>query len=159
MVYLQMCPKIVRKSRLSNPKIGLGFPILRNCYFWRMIDFKFQPESYFTEGTTSVLLVKLNYPESQWGEQISIYAHFLELKIQFEAVDFYGNDYMLYPSSSFEPLSMEDMVYLVEGMQVNTDAMEGNMELILDGIPEAESDFYPELGRYFDEKRKNYGLD
>jgi hypothetical protein len=66
---------------------------------------------------------------------------------------------MLYPSSSFEPLSMEDMVYLVEGMQVNTDGMEGNMELILDGIPEVESDFYPELRKYFDEKRKNYGLD
>ena len=124
-----------------------------------MIDFKFRPETYFTNETTSVLLVKLNYPESQWGEQISIYAHWLEGKIQFEAVDFYGNEYMLYPSSSFEALSMEEMVYLLEGMQVNTDAMEGNMELILDGIPEVESDFYPELRKYFDEKRKSFGLD
>ena len=124
-----------------------------------MIDFKFRPESYFTRETTSVLLVKMNYPESQWGEQISIYAHWLEGKVQLEAVDFYGNDYMLYPSSSFEALTMEDMVYLLEGMQVNTDAMEGNMELILDGIPEVESDFYPELGKYFEEKRKNLGLD
>lgn len=124
-----------------------------------MIDFKFSPESYFTEETTSVLLVKLHYPESQWGEQISIYAHWLERKIQFEAVDFYGNDYMLYPSSSFDSLNMEEMIYLLEGMQVNTDAMEGNMELILDGIPEVESDFYPELSKYFDEKRKNFGLD
>lgn len=124
-----------------------------------MIDFKFHPESYFTDETTSVLLVKLNYPESQWGEQISIYAHWLERKIQFEAVDFYGNDYMLYPSSSFDTLSMEDMVYMIEGMQVNTDAMEGNMELILDGTPEVESEFYPELEKYFEEKRKNFGLD
>lgn len=154
-----MCPKIARKSRLSNPKIGLEFSIPGNCYFWRMIDFNFRPQSYFTEDTTSVLLVKLNYPESQWGEQISIYAHWLEGKIQFEAVDFYGNEYMLYPSSSEEALSMEDMVYLLEGMQVNTDAMEGNMELILDGTPEVESDFYPTLGRYFEEKRKSYGLD
>lgn len=124
-----------------------------------MIDFKFCPENYFTDETTSVLLIKLNYPESQWGEQISIYAHWLEGKIQFEAVDFYGNDYMLYPSSSFDTLSMEDIIYLVEGMQVNTDEMEGNMELILDGIPEVESDFYPELEEYFEEKRKNFGLD
>ncbi|TXE14489.1 UDP-glucuronosyltransferase [Algoriphagus aquimarinus] len=124
-----------------------------------MIDFKFRPESYFTQETTSVLLVKMNYPESQWGEQISIYAHWLEGKVQFEAVDFYGNDYMLYPSSSYEALTMEDMVYLLEGMQVNTDGMEGNMELILDGFPEVESDFYPELEKYFEEKRKNVGLD
>lgn len=124
-----------------------------------MIDFKFCPKSYFTDETTSVLLVKLNYPESQWGEQISIYAHYLERKIQFEAVDFYGNEYMLYPSSSFDTLSMEDMVYLVEGMQVNTDAMEGNMELILDGIPQVVSDFYPELEIYFEDKRKTFGLD
>ncbi|WP_192347623.1 UDP-glucuronosyltransferase [Algoriphagus sp. Y33] len=124
-----------------------------------MIDFKFTPESYFTDETTSVLLVKLNYPESQWGEQISIYAHWLEAKIQFEAVDFYGNEYLLHPSWSYDSLSMEDIIYLLEGMQVNTDAIEGNMELILDGIPEVESDFYPELERYFEEKRKNFGLD
>ena len=124
-----------------------------------MIDFKFRPESYFTEETTSVLLVKMNYPESQWGEQISIYAHWLEGKIQFEAVDFYGNEYLLYPSSSYEALTLEDIIFLLEGMQVNSDSMEGNMELILDGIPEVESDFYPELGMYFEEKRKNFGLD
>ena len=124
-----------------------------------MIDFKFRPESYFTEETTSVLLVKMNYPESQWGEQISIYAHWLEGRIQFEAVDFYGNEYLLYPSSSYEALTLEDIIFLLEGMQVNSDSMEGNMELILDGIPEVESDFYPELGMYFEEKRKNFGLD
>ncbi|MCE7056365.1 UDP-glucuronosyltransferase [Algoriphagus sp. AGSA1] len=137
----------------------MGSPILRIYYFWLMIDFKFHPESYFTDETTSVLLVKLSYPESQWGEQISIYAHSLDGKIQFEAVDFYGNDYILYPSWSYEVLSMEDLIYLLEAMQVNTDAMEGNMELILDGIPEVESDFYPGLGEYFEEKRKNVGLD
>jgi hypothetical protein len=124
-----------------------------------MIDFKFQPETYFSGETNSVLLVRLHYPESTWGEQISIYAHLLEGKIQFEAVDFYGNDYLLYPSSSWEPLSFEDMIYLIEGMQVNQDAMEGNIALVLDGIPEAESEFYPELKTYFEEKRKNYGLD
>lgn len=124
-----------------------------------MFDFKFHPETYFRDETTSSLLVRLQYPESTWGEQISIYAHKLEGKIQFEVVDFYGNDYLLYPSSTWEPLSFEDMIYLIEGMQVNKDTFEGNIELVLDGIPEAESDFYPQLKRYFEEKRKNFGLD
>lgn len=124
-----------------------------------MFDFKFQPKTYFNEESTSVLLVRLHYPESTWGEQISIYAHHLEGKIQFEVVDFYGNDYILYPSNSWEPLSFEDMIFLIEGMQVNQDALEGNIELVLDGIPEAESDFYPQLKKFFTEKRKSFGLD
>lgn len=124
-----------------------------------MFDFKFQPSTYFEGEATSVLLVRLHYPESTWGEQISIYAHLMEGKIQFEVVDFYGNDYQLYPSSSWEPLSFDDLTYLIEGMQLNQDTFEGNIELVLDGIPEAESDLYPELSRYFAEKRKSFGLD
>ena len=124
-----------------------------------MFDFKFQPETYFGQETNSVLLVRLQYPESTWGEQISIYAHLLDGKISFEVIDFYGNDYLLYPNSSWEPLSFEDMIYLIEGMQVNQDTLEGNIELVLDGIPEAESDFYPDLKKYFAEKRKSLGLD
>ncbi len=124
-----------------------------------MFDFKFQPESYFSKETNSVLMVRLQYPESTWGEQISIYAHFLEGKITFEVIDFYGNDYLVYPGSTWEPLSFEDMIYLIEGMQVNQDFSEGNIPLVLDGIPEAESDFYPELKKYFDDKRKSFGLD
>lgn len=123
-----------------------------------MFDFKFTPETYFEEGVTSVLLVKLQYPESQWGEQISIYAHFMENKIHFEAVDFYGNDFMLYPSSSYEPLNFEDLVYMLEGIQVNQDTNEGNIEITLYGIPQAESSFYPEIEKYFEEKRENAGL-
>jgi hypothetical protein len=124
-----------------------------------MINFKFRPESYFSGGTNSVLLVKLNYPESKWGEQLSIYAHEIDHRIQLEAVDFYGNDYLLYPSSLDEPLSLEDLVYLLEGIQLNKDEIQGGMELILDGIPQVESSFYPELHKYFDEKRKSFGLD
>lgn len=123
-----------------------------------MFDFNYQPETYFRDETTSVLLVRLQYPESTWGEQISIYAHNLEGKIQFEVVDFYGTDYLLYPSSSWEPLSFEDIIYLIEGMQVNRDTFEGNIELVLDGIPEVDSDFYPQLKKYFEEKRKSFGL-
>lgn len=124
-----------------------------------MFDFNYQPETYFTGESTSALLVRLYFPESTWGEQISIYGHLSEGKIQFEVVDFYGNEYLLYPSSTWETLKLEDMIYLIEGMQLNRDILEGNIELVLDGIPQAESDFYPELKRYFDEKRKNYGLD
>jgi len=123
-----------------------------------MIDFKYRPLSYFTKDTSSVLLVKIRYPESKWGEQISLYAHWLEGKVQYEAIDFYGNEYMLYPSSSLEELTLEELIYLIEGMVINTDENMGNMELILDGIPEAESDFYPDLQTYFNEKRGNFGL-
>lgn len=124
-----------------------------------MINYKFRPEVYFEGEITTIRLVKLHYPESQWGEQISIFAHWIDRKIQFEAVDFYGNEYLLYPSSVEEPLMLEDLIYLLEGMQVNKDAMEGNMELSLSGIPEAESELYPDLQKYFEEKRRNFGLD
>jgi hypothetical protein len=124
-----------------------------------MFDFKFQPQTYFGEETTSLLLVRLHYPESTWGEQISIYAHSSSGKIQFEAVDFYGNDYLLYPSTTWEPLTFEEVIYLIEGMQVNQDALEGPIELVLDGIPEAESEVYPHLKTYFAEKRRSFGLE
>ncbi|TDK44176.1 UDP-glucuronosyltransferase [Algoriphagus formosus] len=124
-----------------------------------MLDFKFRPETYFSEGSNSVLLVKLHYPESQWGEQISIYAHALDRMIQLEVVDFYGNEYLLYPSKVEEPMNLEDLIYLIEGMQVNKDELDGKMELVLDGIPEANSDFYPDLKTYFAEKRKSFGLE
>ena len=122
------------------------------------MDFQFRPPTYFSEGITSVLLVRLHYPESTWGEQISIYGHAMDQKIHFEAVDFYGYDYLLYPSTSEEPLSLEELIYLIEGMQLNQDRLEGNMELVLDGFPETTSDWYPQLKSYFEEKRKQVGL-
>ena len=90
---------------------------------------------------------------------MSIYAHQIDHRIQLEAVDFYGNDYLLYPSSVEEPLPLEDLIYLLEGIQLNKDEIQGGMELIMDGVPQAESSFYPDLRIYFEEKRKNYGLD
>ena len=124
-----------------------------------MSDFNYRPATYFSEENTSVLLVRLHFPESTWGEQISLYAHFIGGKIQFEAVDFYGNDYMIYPGSCEDPLSMEELIYLIEGIQLNQDTAQGAMELVLDGIPEVESTLYPELKIYFEEKRKSFGLD
>jgi hypothetical protein len=58
-----------------------------------------------------------------------------------------------------EPMNLEDLIYLIEGMQVNQDELDGKMELVLDGIPEANSDFYPDLETYFAEKRKSFGLE
>lgn len=130
-----------------------------DCQNPTMIDFKFRPDNLFKEDTTSVLLVRLHYPESTWGEQISLYAHLIDGKIHYEAVDFYGNEYVLYPGSSWEPLTMEEAIYLIEGMQLNRDTQESAMALVLDGIPEAESSFYPQLRIYFNEKRKSFGLD
>ncbi|MDF2156299.1 UDP-glucuronosyltransferase [Algoriphagus sp. CAU 1675] len=124
-----------------------------------MFDFKFRPKTYFEEDISSALLVKLHYPESQWGEQISIYAHQSGYHIQLEAVDFYGHEYMLYPSKIEEPLSLEDLIDLIEGMKLNRDELDGKMELVLDGIPEAKSNYYPELEKYYSEKRKDFGLD
>jgi hypothetical protein len=31
---------------------------------------------------------------------------------------------------------LEEVIYLIEGMQLNQDGIEGNMELVLDGFPE-----------------------
>jgi hypothetical protein len=124
-----------------------------------MIDFKFRPGMYFIGDVTSILLVKLHYPESKWGEQISIYAHSADTKINFEAVDFYGNEYILYPSSALEPLSLEELIDMLEGMQINRDHPEGNMVMTLDGFPEAKSHLYPQLHDYYQEKRQSLGLD
>jgi hypothetical protein len=33
------------------------------------------------------------------------------------------------------------------------------MKLVLDGFPETESDWYPQLKSYFEAKRKQVGLD
>lgn len=123
------------------------------------MDFLYRPESFFSEDITSVLLLRLNYPESTWGEQISIYAHLQTGRIHYEAVDFYGNDYLLYPSSSEEPLTLEDLIYLIEGLQINQDTQDDAMVLVLDGFPEVESSWYPQLKNYFAEKRKQVGLD
>lgn len=123
-----------------------------------MIDFKFRPETYFQEDSNSVLLVRLHYPESQWGEQISIYAHWIEQMIHLEVVDFYGTEYLLYPSRVEEPMDLEELIYLIEGMQVNQDALQGKMALVLDGVPEADSALYPDLRNYFMEKRLHLGL-
>ncbi|MCH6236271.1 UDP-glucuronosyltransferase [Cognataquiflexum rubidum] len=124
-----------------------------------MVDFRFRPETYFEAELTSVLLIRLDFPESQWGEVISIYANLLDGMIHYEAVDFYGNDINLSPSKSFETLSTQEVIFMIETMETDWDSASGNMGLTLLGIPEVESKYYPDLKEYFSEKRKGFGLD
>lgn len=124
-----------------------------------MVDFKYRPKEYFESGLTSVLLIRLDFPESQWGEMISIYANLLDGMIYYEAVDFYGNDINLSPSKSFETLSTQEVIFMIETMETDWDSASGSMGLTLLGIPEVESRYYPDLKKYFSEKRKGFGLD
>lgn len=124
-----------------------------------MVDFRFRPETYFEAELTSVLLIRLDFPESQWGEVISIYANLLDGMIYYEAVDFYGNDINLSPSKSHESLSTQEVIFMIETMETDWDSAQGNMGLTLLGIPEVESKYYPDLKKYFSEKRKGFGLD
>ncbi|GGF28364.1 UDP-glucuronosyltransferase [Echinicola rosea] len=123
-----------------------------------MIDFDFAPESYFDGTGPSALLAKLSYPESQWGEEISIYAVPLDGKIYYEVVDFYGNDFAVNPERSDHPLNLQEFIVLIETLEVIDQGAKGDMNLTLSGIPEAKSNVYPALGAYFMEKRKNFGM-
>lgn len=123
-----------------------------------MINYDFKPQSYFEGLSPNALLVKLTYPESQWGEEISIYANVMDGKIYYEAVDFYGNDLKLNPESSTETLSLQELIFMIETMEPEEEFSQGNVALTLSGIPQAESLMYPELKKYFTDKRKFYGL-
>jgi hypothetical protein len=124
-----------------------------------MIDPDFQPLSYGGEKHQPVLIAKLHYPESQWGEDISLYVTETDEGLAFEASDFYGNDIVLEPSTSQQPLLLKKMICMVETMKPADENFAGNLELTLMGIPEVASDFYPGLSDYFLEKRKRLGLD
>jgi len=123
-----------------------------------MIDFDYRPESYFDGTGPSALLAKLSYPESQWGEELTIYASPLDGVIYFEVVDFYGNEFRTKPENSNVPLSLQEFIFLIETIETRDGSEEGNVKLTLRGIPEAESTVYPELKKYFDEKRKTFGM-
>jgi hypothetical protein len=123
-----------------------------------VIDFNFRPESYFNGTGPNTLLCKLSYPESQWGEEISIYANVLDGVYYFEAVDFYGNDIQLNPEKSDFPLTLQELIFMIETMDVDPKNAQGNIELTLSGIPLAESLIYNHLEVYFAEKRKTFGM-
>jgi len=123
-----------------------------------MIDFDFRPATYFDGTGPSSLLAKLSYPESQWGEEISIYASTLDGIIYYEVVDFYGNDFKTNPESSKEPLSLQEFIYLIETLENKDGSEEGNVKFTLTGIPEVESIVYTEIKKYFIDKRKTFGI-
>lgn len=123
-----------------------------------MINFDYQPASYFNGTGPNTLICKLSYPESQWGEEISIYANALDGLYYYEAVDFYGNDIKLNPEKSPQPLSLQELIFMIETMDVSPSTAQGNIQLTLAGIPLAESLLYRELERYFSEKRKTFGM-
>jgi hypothetical protein len=123
-----------------------------------MMDYNFRPETYFDGIGQSILLAKLHYPESQWGEEICIFTNVIDGIYHYEAVDFYGNEILLKPIKSENTLSLQELIFMVETMETKPEDALGNIELTISGIPEASSNIYPELERYFIEKRKMYGL-
>jgi len=123
-----------------------------------MIDYNFRPETYFDGTGHNVLLAKLLYPESQWGEEISIFTNVIDGKYHYEAVDFYGNEIMLTPVISKNTLSLQELIFMIETMETKPEDALGNIEMTVSGIPEAVSNLYPKLEKYFFEKRKLYGL-
>ncbi|WP_143962926.1 UDP-glucuronosyltransferase [Litoribacter populi] len=124
-----------------------------------MIDFEFRPNTYFDGTGPSALLAKLSYPESQWGEEISIYAAPLDGEIYYEVVDFYGNDFKVTPKKSRQPLNLQEFIFLIETMENTSQSQEGNVQLTLSGIPQVQSNIYPQLEEYFEEKRGTFGLE
>ena len=76
----------------------------------------------------------------------------------YEAVDFYGNDIKLNPEKSKDFLSLQELILMIETMEPEQESTQGNVALTLSGIPQAESLIYPELKKYFADKRKFYGL-
>jgi hypothetical protein len=122
-----------------------------------VIDFEFRPESYFDETGPTALIAKLTYPESQWGEEICLFAAALDGNIIFEVADFYGNEYKIQPDSSERPLTLQEVIVMIESLEVDPEAVMGNINQTLLGIPEAESNLYKNLKDYFAEKRIHFG--
>jgi len=123
-----------------------------------MIDFEFRPESFFDGAGPEVLMAKLSYPESTWGEEICLYATAMDGEIHYEAVDFYGNDILLTPTKSDTSLSLQELILMIERMEVNPGQGLGRIEVTLGGIPKVKSFIYNELEAFFEGKRKHYGF-
>ncbi len=123
-----------------------------------MIDFEFRPESFFDGPGPEVLMAKLSYPESTWGEEICLYATAMDGEIHYEAVDFYGNDILLTPTKSATSLSLQELILMIECMEVNPGQGLGRIEVTLGGIPKVKSFVYHELEAFFEGKRKHFGF-
>ncbi|WP_226389573.1 UDP-glucuronosyltransferase [Penaeicola halotolerans] len=119
------------------------------------IDFDFKPKTYFETPAPSVVLVRLHYPESQWGDDLTIFAEKLDGEIYYEVVDFYGNTFHTDPVKSKSTLKLSEIIYLIETIEITNKEILGSMDITLMGTPEVESEVYPQLKKYFDEKRRS----
>ncbi|MFC4871176.1 UDP-glucuronosyltransferase [Negadavirga shengliensis] len=122
------------------------------------MDFEFTPDTYFDGTGPSTLIAKLTYPESQWGEEICIFASSLDGKILYDVVDFYGNDYHITPETSDLPITLQELIVMIESLEVNAATELGHINTALTGIPQAESLLYKDLELFFNEKRKHFGF-
>lgn len=98
--------------------------------------------------------------QSVTADQISLRARRTEKGIEYAIVDEYdgGGAYDLRPRASAAPLSMRALVAMLDGahegggavlchLELNADTKEDAKRLL--GFVSVESDFYPELGRYY----------
>lgn len=98
--------------------------------------------------------------ESVTADQISVRARRTKRGIAYAIVDEYdgGGAYELHPRVSAAPLSMRELVAMLDGahegggavlchLELNADTKEDAKRLL--GFVSVESDFYPELGRYY----------
>ena len=122
------------------------------------MNFDYQPKTYFNGTGANALIAKLTYPESQWGEEICIFATTIDGLNYYEIVDFYGNEYTIKPDESSKPLQLQELILLIESMEVEKEGEMGAINETLLGIPVAESTLYPQLKDYFDQKRNHFGF-
>ncbi|EPR68924.1 hypothetical protein ADICYQ_2011 [Cyclobacterium qasimii M12-11B] len=122
------------------------------------MNFDYQPKTYFNGTGANALIAKLTYPESQWGEEICIFATTIDGLNLYEIVDFYGNEYSIKPDESRSPLQLQELILLIESMEVEKKGEMGAINQTLLGIPVAESTLYPQLKDYFDQKRNHFGF-
>ncbi|WP_339923066.1 UDP-glucuronosyltransferase [uncultured Cyclobacterium sp.] len=122
------------------------------------MNFDYQPKTYFNGTGANALIAKLTYPESQWGEEICIFATTIDGLNYYEIVDFYGNEYSIKPDESSKPLKLQELILLIESMEVAKKGEMGAINQTLLGIPVAESTLYPQLKDYFDQKRNHFGF-
>lgn len=115
-------------------------------------NFNYRPEGYFSATATSAAVAHLHFPESRWGEDLIIFAELIDGKIFYEVSDFYGNEYRLKPSSSHGTLSLEEIIFMIESLELKDHNKEDYYQNRNQGIPQVKSEFYPQLKIFFKEK-------
>jgi len=101
------------------------------------------------------------------GDQISVRARRSSDRIRYTIVDEYENEYVDYdtrPRTSRAPLSMRRLVAMLDGACEGGGAvvshtmilMEHDSSLDLRRFTSVESDFYPDLGRYYEARFDEY---